>query len=50
MCQHAQIEVLPEIVAAVQGRVEVYIDGGITLGTDVLKARNQFITAWLSAR
>ncbi|XP_074641799.1 2-Hydroxyacid oxidase 2-like [Tubulanus polymorphus] len=34
----ATIEVLPEIVAAVRGRVEVYVDGGIRTGTDVLKA------------
>jgi len=33
----ATIEVLPEIVRAVAGRCEVYIDGGITRGTDVLK-------------
>lgn len=32
------IEVLPEIVAAVQGRVPVMLDGGIRLGTDVIKA------------
>src|SRR5262249_6639017 len=32
------IEVLPEIVAAVEGRCEVYLDGGIRRGTDVLKA------------
>ena len=34
-----QIDALPEIVAAVQGSdVEVYVDGGIRMGTDVLKA------------
>ena len=34
-----QIEVLPEIVSAVQGTgVEVYMDSGVRLGTDVLKA------------
>lgn len=33
-----QIEVLPDVVSAVQGRVEVYVDGGVRLGTDVLKA------------
>ena len=32
------LEVLPEIVAAVRGRAEVFIDGGIRRGTDVLKA------------
>jgi isopentenyl diphosphate isomerase/L-lactate dehydrogenase-like FMN-dependent dehydrogenase len=34
----AAIEVLPEIVEAVAGRCEVYMDGGIRRGTDVLKA------------
>src|SRR5262245_21182666 len=34
----AAISVLPEIVDAVAGAVEVYIDGGIRRGTDVLKA------------
>ncbi len=32
------IEVLPDIVAAVQGKVPVLIDGGFRRGTDVLKA------------
>lgn len=34
----ATISVLPEIVDAVTGAVEVYVDGGIRRGTDVLKA------------
>lgn len=34
----ATIQVLPQIVAAVQGRVPVLLDGGIRRGTDVLKA------------
>ena len=34
----ATIEVLPEIVEAVNGRCEVYMDGGVRRGTDVLKA------------
>jgi isopentenyl diphosphate isomerase/L-lactate dehydrogenase-like FMN-dependent dehydrogenase len=34
----ASIEALPEIVEAVAGRCEVYLDGGIRRGTDVLKA------------
>jgi isopentenyl diphosphate isomerase/L-lactate dehydrogenase-like FMN-dependent dehydrogenase len=34
----ATIDVLPEIVKAVNGRCEVYVDGGIRRGTDVLKA------------
>ena len=32
----ATIEVLPEVVEAVDGRVEVYLDGGIRRGRDVL--------------
>jgi glycolate oxidase len=37
---HAQgsIEVLPEVVAAVDGRAEVLYDGGVLRGTDVVKA------------
>jgi isopentenyl diphosphate isomerase/L-lactate dehydrogenase-like FMN-dependent dehydrogenase len=34
----ASIEALPEVVDAVAGRCEVYMDGGIRRGTDVLKA------------
>jgi len=34
----ATIEALPDIVEAVDGRIEVLIDGGIRRGTDVLKA------------
>jgi len=32
------LDALPDIVAAVHGRAEVYMDGGIRRGTDVLKA------------
>ena len=32
------IELLPEVVEAVDGRVEVLLDGGIRRGTDVVKA------------
>src|SRR4029077_5176920 len=32
------IEMLPEVVEAVGDKVEVYIDGGIRYGTDVVKA------------
>jgi isopentenyl diphosphate isomerase/L-lactate dehydrogenase-like FMN-dependent dehydrogenase len=32
------VEVLPEIVAAVGGRMPVLVDGGVRRGTDVLKA------------
>jgi isopentenyl diphosphate isomerase/L-lactate dehydrogenase-like FMN-dependent dehydrogenase len=34
----ATIEVLPEVVDAVDGRIEVYMDGGIRRGSDVVKA------------
>lgn len=34
----ATIEVLPEIARAVAGRAEIYLDGGVSRGTDVLKA------------
>lgn len=34
----ASIEALPEVVEAVDGRCEVYLDGGIRRGTDILKA------------
>ncbi|XP_014254283.1 (S)-2-hydroxy-acid oxidase GLO1 isoform X2 [Cimex lectularius] len=34
----AAIEVLPEIVKAVNGQCEIYLDGGIRFGTDVFKA------------
>ena len=33
-----QIDVLREVVEAVRGRVEVFMDGGVRQGTDVLKA------------
>ncbi len=34
----ATISVLPEVVEAVAGRLEVYLDGGVRRGSDVLKA------------
>jgi 4-hydroxymandelate oxidase len=34
----ASIRALPEVVEAVAGRAEVYLDGGVRRGTDVLKA------------
>ena len=34
----ATIEVLPEVVEASEGRLEVYLDGGIRRGADVVKA------------
>ncbi len=32
------MEALPEVIAAVNGRAEVYVDGSVRRGTDVLKA------------
>jgi isopentenyl diphosphate isomerase/L-lactate dehydrogenase-like FMN-dependent dehydrogenase len=34
----AAIDILPEVVAVVQGRIPVLVDGGFQRGTDVLKA------------
>jgi isopentenyl diphosphate isomerase/L-lactate dehydrogenase-like FMN-dependent dehydrogenase len=34
----ASIEALPEVVEAAGGRCEIYFDGGIRRGTDILKA------------
>ena len=34
----AKIDALGEVVRAVEGHVEVYMDGGVRRGTDVLKA------------
>lgn len=34
----ATMTVLPEVVEAVHGRVEIYLDGGVRSGVDVLKA------------
>jgi 4-hydroxymandelate oxidase len=31
------VETLPEVVAAVEGKIEVYLDGGVRKGIDVLK-------------
>lgn len=36
--QPATIDVLPDVVAAVRGRAEVYLDGGIRRGHDIVKA------------
>jgi len=46
----ASIDVLPEIVAAVDSRVPVLVDGGIRRGTDVLKALARGATAVLLGR
>ena len=37
-CVPATLRVLPEIVAAVKGRVEILMDGGVRRGTDIVKA------------
>ena len=34
----SSIEVVPEVVAATQGKAEVYVDSGVRRGSDVLKA------------
>jgi 4-hydroxymandelate oxidase len=34
----ATVEALPEVVAAVNGRIPVFVDGGVRRGTDVFKA------------
>jgi isopentenyl diphosphate isomerase/L-lactate dehydrogenase-like FMN-dependent dehydrogenase len=34
----ATIDCLPEVVAAVRGRIPVFIDGGVRRGTDIFKA------------
>lgn len=34
----ATIDALPDVVAAVKGRVEVLLDGGVRRGTDIMKA------------
>lgn len=37
-CSRGTVDALPEIVDAVGGRLEVYMDGGVRRGSDVLKA------------
>ncbi len=37
-CIRPTIEILPEVVEAVAGRMEVFLDGGIRRGSDVVKA------------
>ena len=37
-CVVASLEALPEVVEAVDGRAEVYLDGGVRRGTDVVTA------------
>lgn len=33
----ATIDILPEVVKAVEGSIEIYVDGGVRGGTDVFK-------------
>jgi isopentenyl diphosphate isomerase/L-lactate dehydrogenase-like FMN-dependent dehydrogenase len=37
-CVAASLRALPEVVAAVNGRAEVLMDGGIRRGADIVKA------------
>jgi isopentenyl diphosphate isomerase/L-lactate dehydrogenase-like FMN-dependent dehydrogenase len=37
-CVPAALRVLPEVVKAVNGQIEVWMDGGIRRGTDIIKA------------
>ncbi len=37
-CVSATLRALPEVVAAVNGRIEVIMDGGVRRGTDIVKA------------
>jgi L-lactate dehydrogenase (cytochrome) len=37
-CVPASLRALPEVVAAVNGQVEIWMDGGIRRGTDIVKA------------
>jgi isopentenyl diphosphate isomerase/L-lactate dehydrogenase-like FMN-dependent dehydrogenase len=46
----ATIEALPDVVDAVAGRAEVYLDGGVRRGTDVLKALALGATAVMIGR
>jgi isopentenyl diphosphate isomerase/L-lactate dehydrogenase-like FMN-dependent dehydrogenase len=46
----ATAELLPEVVEAVAGRLEVYVDGGIRRGSDVVRALALGATAALAGR
>jgi isopentenyl diphosphate isomerase/L-lactate dehydrogenase-like FMN-dependent dehydrogenase len=49
-CVPAALRALPEVVEAVQGRIEVLMDGGIRRGTDVVKALSMGARAVLCGR
>jgi isopentenyl diphosphate isomerase/L-lactate dehydrogenase-like FMN-dependent dehydrogenase len=46
----ASVEALPEVAAAAGGKLEVYLDGGVRRGTDVVKALALGATAVLIGR
>jgi L-lactate dehydrogenase (cytochrome) len=46
----SSISVLPEIAEAVKGRIEVFFDGGIRTGFDIVKAMGRGADATLSGR
>jgi isopentenyl diphosphate isomerase/L-lactate dehydrogenase-like FMN-dependent dehydrogenase len=46
----ASLRALPEVVEAVQGRIEVFMDGGIRRGTDIVKAISMGARAVLCGR
>ncbi|UUX59959.1 alpha-hydroxy acid oxidase [Glutamicibacter halophytocola] len=48
--QPATIDVLPSIVSAVNGRAEIYLDGGIRRGHDMVKAIGLGATAVMAGR
>lgn len=48
--QPATIDVLPSIVAAVDGKAEIYLDGGIRRGHDIVKALGLGATAVMAGR
>lgn len=48
--QPATIDVLPSIVEAVGGRAEIYVDGGIRRGHDIVKAISLGATAAMAGR
>jgi L-lactate dehydrogenase (cytochrome) len=37
-CVSPTLQALPEVVAAVNGRIEVLVDGGVRRGSDIVKA------------